>query len=212
MAKTAQQLITIMRNVTGRVDRSDPLFTDSVMLQYLNDFIVQLSTQEVRLMKNKTWWEFDLGTSDDDPFPVDLDTLGYSTIGPLAYVDGFPLSWFQDPGQFFARWPETQTYLPTRPTYVLYYNNELVFRAPVDQTYSVKIEAYQHELMVDSSSPLNNDYLFRYLTYGASLDIFSDYGEMDRYNEVYQPFDRYKKLVYARTYQQQQNQRSNPEF
>jgi len=212
MAKTAQELLTILRNVTGRVDRSDPLFTDEIMLGYLNDFIVQLSTQDVRLYKNRTWWEFTLGTSSADPLPVDLDALGYSTIGPTAYVAGFRVFWFQSPAQFYSRFPETQVYDPQRPTDVLYYNNELTFRAPPDQDYDVKIEAYAYEMAVNAESPLANDYLFRYLAYGAALDIFSDYGEFDMLNSVFPVFQRYRALVYARTYQQQQYERSNPEF
>lgn len=212
MAKTAQDLVTILRNVTGRVDRSDPLFTDTIMLQYLNDFIVQLSTQDVRLFKNRTFWEFTYGPGNDDPFPVDLDALGFSTIGPFATANGFRMFWYQSPGDFYFRWPETQTYDPTRPTDVLWYNNQLTFRAPPDQDYDIKIEAYAYELLVDAESPLNNDYLFRYLAYGAALDIFSDYGEMNKWNEIYPVYMRYRGLVYARTFQQQMNQRSDPEF
>lgn len=219
MAKTASDLITIMRNVTGRVDASDPLFTDTIMLQYLNDFIQQLSTQDVRLFKNRTWWEFNFGPTDPNPYPVNLQNIvlvdgqiGASTIEPPAYCQGFYLFWYQDPQDFFRIWPETQPYMPARPTYVLYYNNELLFRNPPDKQYFIKIAAYQVEIMVNPEGLLNQDYLFRYLAYGASLDIFSDFGEMDKYRDVFPAFMRYRALVYARTYQQYQNQRTGPDF
>src|SRR5258708_4309702 len=102
MAITTQDMILILRNVTGRVDASDPQFTDSIMLTYLQNFITLEATQDVRLFKQMTWYEFEFGPTDLNPFPVDLQTLvlnnsqvpsqiGASTIGPPAYADGFPV-------------------------------------------------------------------------------------------------------------------------
>lgn len=224
MAISEADLINIMRNVTGRVDASDPLFTDQIMSQYLNNFIQLQSTMDVRLIKNKTWWEFVLPayvdqTVDYPTYPVDLQNLnlvngqiGASTIGPLCYADGFVVFWYQDPGEFYGIWPETQLYQPSRPTYVLYYNNELTFRNPPNKEYLIKIDAYQVEWQITQGGVLNQDYVYRYLAYGASLDIFSDFGEMDKYNEVFPVFRRYRSLVLSRTYSQYQNQRPSPEF
>jgi hypothetical protein len=219
MAKSAADLIDILRNVTGRVDASDPLFTDEIMLQRINDFIQLSSTQDIRIFKNKTWYEFTLGVNSPDPFPVDLQSIvlidgsvGASTIEPPAYADGFYVFWYQSPAEFYGIWPETQTYQPQRPTYVLYYNNELTFRGPPNKDYLIKIAAYRVEVAVNPDGVLNADYLYRYVTYGAALDLFSDFGEMDKWNEVYPAFQRYRALVYARTNQQYQNQRTSPEF
>jgi len=219
MAKSAQDIINSVRNVTGRVDASDPLFTDEIMLQYINDFIALLSTQDIRIFKNRTWWEFTISNNDPDPYPVDLQNIvlasgqtGASTIEPPAYVGGFVTFWYQSPAEFYALWPETQTYTPSRPTYILYYNNSLTFRNPPNTSYSVKIAAYQVEVMVDPNTGLNQEYLFRYIAYGTALDIFSDFGETDKWNEIYPMYKRYRALVYARTYQQYQNQRASPEF
>jgi hypothetical protein len=222
MAKTAAELILIVRNVTGRVDSSDPQFTDDIMLQYIQDFIQLSATQDVRLFKNMTWWEFNLTGTDPDPLPVDLNTLplinghiGASTIGSDAYADGFKLYWYQSPYEFYQIWPETQVYQPTRPTYVLYYNNSLTFRNPpaVGDTYLIKIQAYQYEVQIDpDTSILNDDYLYRYICYGTALDIFSDFGETDKFNEIFPMFRRYRSFVYGRTACQYQSQRPSPEF
>ena len=219
MAKTAADLILILRNVTGRVDASDPQFTDSIMLQYLQDFIQLQSTQDIRIFKNKTWYEFLLDPlTSPNPYPVDLQTIplingniGASTIEPPCYADGFPVFWYQDPTEFYGIWPETQTYQPQRPTYVLYYNNELTFRGPPDKEYLIKMAAYQVEVQI-SAGVLNQDYLYRYICYGAALDIFSDFGEMDKWREIFPAYQRYRALVYSRTYSQYQNQRPSPEF
>ncbi len=213
MAKTGAELIRMLRNVTGRIDATDPLFTDQVMLGYLNDFLSLESTQDIRIFQNKTWWEFAYGPGNDNPLPVDLQALGFSTLEPPAYVDGFYAFWYQDPTEFYAIWPETQTYQPQRPTYILWYNNELTFRGPPERDYLVKIAAYQVQVQIATpTDTINTDYLYRYAVYGAALDLFSDYGEMDRWNEIWPAFKRYRALVYARTGQQYQNQRPSPEF
>jgi hypothetical protein len=218
MAKSAADLILILRNVTGRVDASDPQFTDSIMLQYLQDFIQLQSTQDIRIFKNKTWYEFLLSPLSPDPFPVDLQTLplidgqiGASTIEPPCYADGFPVFWYQSPQEFYGIWPETQVYQPQRPTYVLYYNNELTFRGPPNKEYLIKMAAYQVEIQI-TNGVLDQDYLYRYICYGAGLDIFSDFGEMDKWREIFPAYQRYRALVYSRTYSQYQNQRPSPEF
>lgn len=219
MAKSTADLITIVRNVTGRVDSSDPQFTDAIILGYINDFYTLLMTQEVRLNEQRTWWEFDIDTTTLDPMPVDLQNplnapagVQFSTIGPLIYVEGFQAWWYEDPQQFYWRWPETQTYTPARPTEILYYNNTLTFRNPPDQQYSVKISAYMAPVEMVGGQNISEDYLFRYVCYGAARDIFSDFGELDQWQNYMPVFERYKSLVYARTYQQNMNKRSLPRF
>lgn len=222
MVKSASDAINTLRNVTGRVDDSDPLFTNTVMLTYLNDFITQQASSDVRLFKNETWYEFNIDTTTADPLPVDLQALSLSTIGPPAYVQyitdptngSFELFWYQDPKQFFALWPEigSANYAPQRPTYVLYYNNELIFRGPPDQQYHIKIKAYQEELEINPEGNIPVDYLFRYIVYGAAINLFNDAGEWDYADKIFPAFRRYRALVYSRTFSQYQNQRSNPEF
>lgn len=226
MAKNGAEIINIMRNVTGRVDASDPLFTDSIMLQYLNDFLNLIMPQEVRLYENKTWWDFDIDETSPDPYPVDLEALGFTTIGPPAfirYVDGsvtagnnlfwFDLFWYQSPSIFYNKWPQVSPLLRQRPQDVLYYNNQLVFRGAQDQAYTVRIQANAVEIALSSpSAEISNSYFWRYVAYGASLDIFSDYGEMDKYAQTMPAFQRYKGLVYARTNQQNISQRTYPQF
>lgn len=219
MAKTAADLISIVRNVTGRVDPNDPLFTDEIMLQYIQDFIELQSTQDVRLFKNRTWYEFNYGPTDLNPFPVNLQNIvlasgqtGAAFLEPPAYADGFVVFWYQSPADFYRIWPETQEYVPQRPTYVLYYNNELTFRGPPDRTYLIKIAAYQVEIQIPDSSLLNSDYMYRYICYGTALDIFSDFGEMDKWKEIFPAYNRYRAFVIGRTQSQLQNQRPDPEF
>jgi len=104
LPQSGASVIQIMRNVTGRVDRNDPAFTDPIMYDYLNAFVQQEHPQEVRLFQNQTWWDFLLTPLMEDPLPVNLDDLGFSTINAPAYVGyttgaltSFPLFWYEDP-------------------------------------------------------------------------------------------------------------------
>jgi len=220
MVKYASEIITIMRNATGRVDSSDPQFTDDIMLGYINDYYLLEMGQEMRLKELRTWWEFDIDPTTLNPLPVDLefpfgapDGIQFTTIGPYCTADGFEVFWYEDPAQFYAVWPETQEYNPQRPTYVLYYNNELTFRGPPDRAFHIKINAYQVELpMLTPDSAIKNDYLWRYIAYGAARDLLNDYREFDMNIQNAPAFNDYRSKVYARTYQQQMNQRSLPRF
>lgn len=61
-------------------------------------------------------------------------------------------------------------------------------------------------------SILQSDYIWRYVAYGAAIDLLYDYGEVDKALSIEPKYNRYRSLVYARTYQQQMNQRSTPRF
>lgn len=236
LTQDGSRVIQIMRNVTGRTDTQDPAFTDPIMYDYLNMFLQVEHPQEVRLFEEQTWWDFSIDPTTPNPMPVNLDILGFSTIGPLAYVtyptnvnggnpNTFKLFWYQNPGDFYYRWPYATIFTPQQPTYVLYYNNELTFRGPPDQTYDVRISANKIKLYFahgtnfypDPPGPQGTDqvmpaYLMRYFAYGAALEILSDYGEMDRYNEVFLVYRRHRAQVLARTWDQMQNQRTEPDF
>lgn len=228
LSQSVGSVVNIMRNVTGRVDRNDPSFTDPIMIDYLNAFLQQEHPQEVRLFQNQTWWDFTIDEDTEDPLPVDLDALGFSTINAPAYVGyttepytSFALFWYLDPKQFYARWPWEQVFTPQMPTAVLYYNNTLTFRGPPDQEYNIRISAYKIDYSFAGGTNTNAGsiladvpvaYLTRYLAYGASLDILADYNEMDKYNEVFQVYRRYRGQVLARTWQQYESQRTAPDF
>lgn len=229
LEESGATIIQIARNVTGRVDKNDPAFTDAIMYDYLNMFLQGQHPTECRLFEDNTWWDFSIDPTTNDPREVNLDDLGYSTIGPLAYIsyptptyNTFKLFWYEDPGSFYYRWPWHNTFTPQMPTYVLYYDNSLTFRGPPDQTYDVRIQAKKIKVyfnggnnLPDPSQGVNNAmpaYLVRYLAYGMSLDILADFGEMDKYNEIWPVYRRYRGQVMARTWDQLNSERTGPDF
>lgn len=225
---TSESIIQIMRNITGRTDQNDPAYTTPIMYDYLNDFLQQEHPTELRLFQNQTWWDFTIDENTADPLDVDLDALGFSTINAPAYVGyttgdltSFTLFWYEDPKQFYLRWPWQQVFTPQMPTSVLYYNNQLTFRGPPDQTYNIRIAAYKIDYSFAGGTNTNTGsiladapeaYLKRYLAYGASLNIFTDAGEIDRYNEIFPVYRRHRAQVLARTWNQLQSQRTAPDF
>jgi len=109
MAKTASDIITIMRDVTGRVDSTDPQFSDTIMLGYINDFYTLEMGQELRLKERRTWWEFVINDTTANPLPVNLQEpfgaptgVQFTTIGPFCTADGFEVFWYEDPAEFYA--------------------------------------------------------------------------------------------------------------
>jgi len=218
MPKTVQDVLTIFRNVTGRTDIQDPMFTDEIMIGYLNDFYQLIMGQEVRLFENKSWYEFNMtiGQSDydvDTQATASTSTSGTSILRPPAYADGYWIAWYQDPKIFFNIWPETQVYDQARPTYVLYYDRKLIFRQPPDQAYHIKIANYTINPAINNvGGEIAQDYWFRYIAYGAAIDLLNDYNELDRANNLMGAFNRYKNLVQARTYTQNTEQRAAPSF
>lgn len=55
MVKYASDIVNIMRKATGRMDSSDPQFTDTIMLGYVNDYYSLEMGQELRLKEKRTW-------------------------------------------------------------------------------------------------------------------------------------------------------------
>lgn len=95
---------------------------------------------------------------------------------------------------------------------MLYYNNTLTFRGPPNEAFSIKINAYQVEMPMLAGDPIKSDYLWRYIAYGAARDLMNDYREYEENQKNAPAFSDYKNKVYARTYQQQMNQRTTPRF
>lgn len=221
MVKTVGDMLTIMRNVTGRNDAADPMFTDVKMIQWLSDFYQLIMGQEARFFDMNNWYEFVLPAGQDE-WPIDMNVGGAvnrTVLRAPAYVDGFVCGFTVDPANFYYLWPETQEYEESRPTYILFYDHKLIFRAPPDKNYDVKIASIDLlEPLTSTAKPgdvgiqIQEDYWWRYVAYGASIDLLQDYNEMDRVAEVMPAFLRYKNIVYSRTMTQLDIQRSNPTF
>lgn len=120
------------------------------------------------------------------------------------------------------------TYMAARPQAMLYYKsssltdslpatrnaqNYFVLRPVPDQVYKVTLRGIQvpAELANDTDVPYRSD-LGPLIAYGVSLDIFSDYNQMDQYRETLVEYERYKSNSMQDTIEEYLYQRSIPKF
>ena len=100
-----------------------------------------------------------------------------------------------------------------RPQAILMYNNQFQFFPVPDQAYIIEMRAYSvvTELTNATDTPDLNEW-GPAIAYGASRDIFSDYGELDSYAETTQLYKEQIAYVLKRTNQDLLNIRSAPNF
>lgn len=120
------------------------------------------------------------------------------------------------------------TYMAAKPMGILYYRgaylsnslpdtrnnqNYFVLRPVPDQVYAVRLRGIQvpAALANDTDVPFRSD-LGPLIAYGTSLDIFSDYNQMDQYRETMVEYERYKSVCLQDTIEEYLYQRSIPKF
>lgn len=121
-----------------------------------------------------------------------------------------------------------QTFFPNRPQGILFYKtkplddatvasrdlvNMFVLRSVPDQVYLIKMQGIQipPEFVNLTDVPFRAD-LGPLIAYGASLEIFADFNQMDQYDQTLVQFNRYKDVSMQDTYEEYIYQRSVPQF
>lgn len=104
-------------------------------------------------------------------------------------------------------------YSGNRPSGCLFFNNQFTLRPVPDQVYQMRLQGFIQPatLASDDDTPLQEEWGI-YIAYGASLDIFSDRGDMGNYKEAYSIFKRYESVAISRTVTQLSSQQSVPRF
>lgn len=134
--------------------------------------------------------------------------------GTINYVTGaFSATFNTAPASTATIYDKYQAYEPARPQGVLFYNNTFTFRPIPDQVYAITMQGYinQIQLVFDSDLPLSTEW-GQLISYGASLEIFSDRGDLVAYNNYYPIMKRYENVALGRTVQQFEAQQSVPRF
>ena len=88
-----------IRQVTGRLSQNE--MSDTELSDRLNKYYQYTFPAEVKLDRNHTYYEF--LTVPNQAYYTAPDM--YTNFEPTALIDMMPLSWFQDPVQFFAANP-----------------------------------------------------------------------------------------------------------
>jgi len=100
-----------------------------------------------------------------------------------------------------------------RPQSILYYNNQFQLYPPPDQAYVIDMKAYK--IVTALTSATQTPELSEWgptIAYGASRDIFSDFGENDAYAETTVLYREQVSYILTRTAQDLMNTRTAPHF
>jgi hypothetical protein len=96
---------------------------------------------------------------------------------------------------------------------VLFFNNQFTFMPVPDQVYQIQMQGYiTPTALVNASDTPTLPEWGPLIAYGASLDIFSDRGDLENYNRYYPILKRYENVALARTIQQYQAEQSVERF
>jgi hypothetical protein len=122
----------------------------------------------------------------------------------------------------------SQTYQPNRPQAIMYFKsgplanstaaerddqNYFVLRPVPDNVYLIKMQGIQIPPALSNATdvPFRED-LGPLIAYGASLEIFADFNQMDQYDQIMVQYNRYKDVSMQDTYEEYLYQRSVPTF
>jgi hypothetical protein len=134
--------------------------------------------------------------------------------GTINYVTGAYNVTFTNPPLASATiYGKYQGYAGNRPQGILFFDNEFTLRPVPDQVYQIHLQGYiKPTLLVNNAdTPLQEEW-GPLIAYGASLEIFSDRGDMENYERYYPQFKRYENVALGRTIQQLSSEQSVPRF
>ena len=122
----------------------------------------------------------------------------------------------------------SQTFMPNRPQGILFFKTKkladatvasrdlvpmFVLRPVPDQVYLIKMQGIQipPELINPTDVPFRAD-MGPLIAYGASLEIFADFNQMDQYDQTLTQYNRYKDVSMQDTFEEYLYIRSVPSF
>lgn len=216
MAKTFNDVITIMKRVIGENDGNDPDATNDILLDYVGNFYRLIMGQEIKSFDLYSYFEFSTVVDQDEYTWKDQ---GFTNImNPIYAIDSNNadtiVDFYMNPKLFFDRHPVNNNNENSgRPFSLLLFNDIITIRPKPDQVYTIKARAYKELTAPTAGTATNNidqEYFLRYIAYGASLDYFADFGNYENYAAIEPIFKRYRNLVMARTAKQNTTQRALP--
>lgn len=159
-----------------------------------------------------------------------VDSSGSGGSGSINYLNGTVsnLQFISTPTTGVDITQTSQTYQPNRPAGLLYFKSQIltdstpavlanvnmfVLRPVPDDVYLVRMQGIQipAELVNSTDVPFRPD-LGPLIAYGASLEIFADFNQMDQYEQAQVQYLRYKDISMQDTYEEYLYQRSVSRF
>lgn len=141
-------------------------------------------------------------------------TLTGDGTGTINYLTGaYTVTFNAAPASSAVIYAKYQGYASNRPQGVLFFNNEFTLRPVPDQAYQILMQGYVKPttLTNDSDTPLQAEW-GPLIAYGASVEIFSDRGDVENVDRYFPIFKRFENVALGRTIQQYTSEQSVPRF
>lgn len=151
-------------------------------------------------------------TFTDDGLGV-LSSDGGGT-GTVNYTTGaIAVSFGAAPSDGEAIWVSYIQLPRSRPTDMLFYENQFRFYPVPDNVYRVRMKGWKLPIALTSASqtPESQEWSL-FIAYGAALRLLGRYGEMDKIAAVRALYEEQRTLVMRRTINQTINERGRPSF
>lgn len=97
---TLQDIITETRGITGRPDAS--MMSDQQVANYINYFYQYVLPKEIKIFWGYTYYKF-YAQPNVDQYTAPQD---FQTLNPTVYADGWPLTWYLSPDDFYQDYPQ----------------------------------------------------------------------------------------------------------
>jgi hypothetical protein len=219
-AVTYNDVIQVIRKVIGQRDSSAPDASDTILLNYIIDFVQFYLPNDFKIQDNWTTYPFvtEAGTFE---YLVPT-TLNYAIYRPPCYSslasgdpNSYKMRWYQSMEQFYSVWGYvTDTaYLDSgQPTDILFYDNKFTLRPVPDNVYTITMRAYKIDDIPVQNADIPANYLKRYIAYGAARDYLRDFMDTETLAKIEGPYQEYRELVLGRTATQNLSKTSSPRF
>lgn len=235
LVRNVSDSMRIMRLAISRRNANDPDSSDSTLFQYIQDFVTQTMSDDLKLFEQFGTLIFTIDetntsgvyTFNDVGADSNFVNLSWEAFISQLYPINGSFSWnqlyiYQDPGDFFYRWGvnNEDILIPGYPTQMLFYGGEMTFRTIPNVAYQVRIYGYKElpEFVSDPSGEIGNQplpfaYWMRYIAYGAALNYGRDYNFDDqKLGQITRAFQHEKKLLLTRCHNQIKQSRTYPHF
>lgn len=141
-------------------------------------------------------------------------TLTGDGSGTINYLTGsYSVTFTTAPASSAVIYAKYQGYASNRPQGVMFFNNEFTLRPVPDQAYQIEMQGYIKPVLLteDDDTPMQEEW-GALIAYGASLEIFSDRGDLDNVDRYFSIFKRFENVALGRTIQQYTSEQSVPRF
>lgn len=101
-----RNIISEFRFITGRPDAS--MISDQGCVDLINFYYTKRLSQELKIFWNYTFYNFFTKVGVDQYVAPDNE---FSTFNPAIYCDGFPVTWYLDPDNFYSDYPNQENKL-----------------------------------------------------------------------------------------------------